>query len=477
MKKLFCAFLSLVLPLCLCLFTSACTMPVNQISQTCTHKDKEHDGICDLCQTRVSIIHTYANDCDADCETCGFLRETSHTYSSDCSPVCDVCSYVRENVVHTDINLDGICDICTEEIETVAPEKPEAIPTPDTIFTFELTNDRSSYKITKVNSDTITSANIPATFKGLPVTEMNGNIFAYCAKLESITADENSEAFKVTDGFICTKDGKRLIACPRAKKNNFITNIPDGVEIIEKYAFAWANFSDVAVVCSPESLTVIEEYAFQGILGGQTGYSYNFSNSNLQIIGDYAFSLSFIRTITLPASVKSIGELVFDRCMSLSAINVETENAVAYKSIDGVLYTKDGKTLIWFPANKTDFLFTIPEGVEKIEKYAFYKAEGIFGALTLPDSLKSIGEYAFHSCQNLKEIILSEESRLESIGDFAFYNCQALMDIYIPKTVTYIGDTAFGGCRILTVTVSLLEAPKTWHADWDKGCMLICWEE
>ncbi|MBR1867377.1 MAG: leucine-rich repeat protein, partial [Clostridia bacterium] len=75
-------------------------------------------------------------------------------------------------------------------------------------------------------------------------------------------------------------------------------------------------------------------------------------------IGGEAFEDCYsLTSIELPSSVTSIGALAFDRCSSLSSITID-ENSQNYKSIDGNLYSKDGKTLIQYAIGKTATSFS-----------------------------------------------------------------------------------------------------------------------
>ena len=97
-------------------------------------------------------------------------------------------------------------------------------------------------------------------------------------------------------------------------------------------------------------------------------------------IGHWAFSgCSSLTSIVIPDSVTSIGQHAFYHCNALASITVNANNP-NYKSSDGNLYTKDGKTLIQYAVGKTDKTFTVPDGVT------------------------SIGDRAFDSCTALKDI-------------------------------------------------------------------------
>lgn len=98
-------------------------------------------------------------------------------------------------------------------------------------------------------------------------------------------------------------------------------------------------------------------------------------NSRLKEIGHGAFmGLSSLKSINLPASVETVGIVAFNPDSTnpdsvLETINVDEANE-NFKSADGVLYTKDGKTLVDYPAAKSGD-FVIPNGVTAIQRGAF----------------------------------------------------------------------------------------------------------
>lgn len=152
-----------------------------------------------------------------------------------------------------------------------------------------------------------------------------------------------------------------------------------------------------------------------------------------------------LREITLPSSVTSIGKNAFYWCWHLQEINV-TESNKAYSAIDGVLYTKDLKTIICYPAGKKNENFEISSGVTSIGEGAFFVCSNL-ETIILPPSVTSIGDGAFRGCWNLREITLL--SNITSIGNLAFFACSSLGTIILPSSVTSIGEKAFWECSNL----------------------------
>jgi len=125
--------------------------------------------------------------------------------------------------------------------------------------------------------------------------------------------------------------------------------------------------------------------------------------SNVESIGILAFNSCFgLTSVTIPAKMKSIHELLFYGCTSLTSIMVTKDNA-HYSSKDGVLFSKNGFSLIRYPPGKLG-AYTIPNGVDNIEVRAFYDCAGLT-SVTIPRSVTTIASAAFSSCTSLNTVI------------------------------------------------------------------------
>ena len=70
----------------------------------------------------------------------------------------------------------------------------------------------------------------------------------------------------------------------------------------------------------------------------------------------------------------------------------------------------------------------------------------------IPNTVTTIGDYAFCLC-GISLTSINIPKSVVSIGKYAFYGCTSLTEIDIPESVTSIGDYAFGDCsNISTVT-------------------------
>ena len=167
--------------------------------------------------------------------------------------------------------------------------------------------------------------------------------------------------------------------------------------------------------------------------------------------------------------VRYIAETAFYNAKKLTRVTVDPANEW-FKDVDGVLFTKDGKRLLLYPAcygqTPADVegqftypeAYTVPEGVERIETFAFLKNAHLRD-LTLPDTLKEIGDMTFFDCGRLGAYDYDEKNDrllgtgftlpdgLERIGSDAFSKCGNIAPVlYLPGSVKEIGHHAFFSC-------------------------------
>ena len=117
-------------------------------------------------------------------------------------------------------------------------------------------------------------------------------------------------------------------------------------------------------------------------------------------ISEYAFQETAILSIMIPDSVTDIAEGVFMDCNFLKSITVGVNNP-NYTSIDGNLYTKDGKKLLVYAPGKTEASFTVPNTVIAIGAYAFYRCPSL-KTVVIPIGVTTVETNAFAWCDNLK---------------------------------------------------------------------------
>lgn len=324
------------------------------------------------------------------------------------------------------------------------------------------------------------------------VTHIGARAFSYCHNLQ--LAELPATLIDISDGLFedCTKLTKLVLS--------------DSIRSIGSRAFAYCEHLE------PFDLT-----------------------STVRTVGDCAFLYCLQWTsVTLPATVEQWGSNVFTNCLNLRTVNYEISSlyraadildawdheydvfnlpasmnyvdvyrlsefrglkAVSinpananYTTQEGVLYDKAMSELLWYPKNKQEAAFTVPETVRRL--HSLNKNPHLI-QITLPDSLqvidsqafsgtsidsiiipalvKELGSYVFSNCTQLRQVVFlcplsalpdgtfAECKSLESytcadsivaIGDMCFYE-SGLRNFSVPDSVRFINSWAFARCRNL----------------------------
>lgn len=181
---------------------------------------------------------------------------------------------------------------------------------------------------------------------------------------------------------------------------------------------------------------------------------------NIYIEGFYELTYISIPSTVTKFEISAINATaMFERCVKLTEINVNTNNEL-YKSIDGVLYTKDGSMILRYPCGRSG-TYTFPDSVTAI--WSGERGTGAFNwavhlsEITIPSRISTIPEGAFSSAGLTSvtfETFYHPTQRkwfgVEEIDDKAFMHCKALTDIILPRTLTTIGARVFMASNSLT---------------------------
>ncbi len=194
--------------------------------------------------------------------------------------------------------------------------------------------------------------------------------------------------------------------------------IQDGVTSIGENAFSQCE--SLSEVYLPNSLTKIGASAFEGCTS--------------------------LQSIRLPAGVSSIGDYAFSECERLSAFQLAPDSPVFSVSEDGVLFTRDRKTLVCYPAGKTVSSYQVPFATVEIGVGAFRGCANL-SEILIPDSVTKINDAAFLFCSGLTEVILP--NHLQRLNYMAFAGCDGLARLSIPLALTHVEPYAFYGCKSL----------------------------
>jgi|GEM_PF-1127289 hypothetical protein len=337
-----------------------------------------------------------------------------------------------------DFEADGLCyKILSEEDKTAEvvwksnssannyPDLEYAVIPEHVIFSGKTYNVTQIALSTFMYAPKLKSVTIPKSINYIGISA-----FAPCYNLTEINVDENNNYYTSVDNILYTKDMTKLVCCPGGRINS--PYIPNGVTTIDGYAFfCCSSLQDITL---PESTVTIGVNAFYGC--------------------------NTLGSIIIPKAVQSIGSTAFGSCDNLTAIIVNEDNKY-FASSDGILYSKDLKTLMLCPAGKANSI-TIPNFVTTINHGAFQGCKRI-ASVTLPSSVKHIDSPIFMACWKLSEIIVDNENPNYTSVDGVLYtkDISSLIqcpqgrskDIDIPNTVISINQSAFSGCSLNTITI------------------------
>lgn len=303
-------------------------------------------------------------------------------------------------------------------------------------------------------------------------------------KLESIyylgTAEQH-EALSIGEyNEFITRDAVNVYYCPTGKLGDNVTYTLNPV----------TGVLTVSGTGATDNYSVNDTYGDSPLYGNKD-IKKIVIESGVTNIGNSVFAACGVEEVTFSDTVKTIGWSVFHDCTALKQVNLSAsvnsidanafygcpalekftvpDDSETYKSVDGILFTKDGKTLYKYPGGKEATAYTVPETVETVYHSAFSDSKKLVSIdfenddtaisndafkyctalenISLPKNLTCINAYLFFDCSSLKEI--SIPAGVTEIGIYAFANATSLEFVTIPNGVNVIAGRAFWKCSSL----------------------------
>ena len=332
------------------------------------------------------------------------------------------------------------------------------------------------------------------------VVSLPDNAFKDCKKLKKIVLPSTLKRI-----------GARAFSNTTALKS---LNLPNGIKTIKEYTFEKSGIEKVNI---PKTVKKIGAYAFEGCPIKNISIP-----KSVKSIEPGAFASSSIKSITIPKTVKKLGEGVFgnckklesitmpgnigvikyeipdyeyqpksfvgDSCKSLKKIKFTTSlninilkrvgksggfevmaNDPKYKSVDGLIYSKDGKTLLRIPHGRkkviiSDKCTTVTAGSYG---YEMYLADSAMKEIVFPKTVTKIilddtllGP-SYYECNNIK-ITLNMDylddgylcaylmKDISKIDDRSAW--ETIDGLVVPDNVKTIGTEAFTGFLVKSLT-------------------------
>ena len=162
---------------------------------------------------------------------------------------------------------------------------------------------------------------------------------------------------------------------------------------------------------------------------------------HLETIGYKAFLGCSFKSLSIPSSVKQIGDFAFSHITNLEDIHVDETNEFydSRGNCNAIIETKTN-TIIAGCINTT-----IPSSIEHLGVGAFWGAP--IENIVIGDGVNSIGESCFSNCTNLKTIKIA--NTVKSIGKQAFLGCGEIESLILPDLITTIDEGTFWGMKKL----------------------------
>ena len=321
----------------------------------------------------------------------------------------------------------------------------------------------------------LTSIRIEDSDKPLRMREGYYRPFHYCGAAKTVylgrnlILTENSTPFETSITSVEIGDKVTVINPRMFADNTMLTSVTigKGVKSIEYSAFYnCGNYETVSelTVSLGENTTRIGEDAFRYC----TKLKSIALPASVKTIEGSAFSNTGFTSISIPATIDSLGQRAFGECGNLTNIRIENKTTAlkmwngyygsfAYSDAEKTVYVgrdlqlNDNTTV--FGANPTSVTFG--DYVTTINPNMFYD-NGKLASVTIGKGVKTIGIQAFYNCgsdESVSDLAVTLGENITQISENAFYYCKKLKSITLPSSLKLIEGSAFAGSGLTNITI------------------------
>jgi hypothetical protein len=402
------------------------------------------------------------------------------------------CKNVPELLLNEDKTILLSCDIHDKPFELVIPDTVTEIGANALFMEKNLTSVRFSSGLRRIGR---------GAFKGCAAL-----ILKTLPDSLEVIADDAFRGCAGTDSLILPNSvkivGRQALGMPvrKVRLSPGMKHVPEfafvessyaGTESSPNYCLDWKIPLQEAVVC--EGTEVIDACGFVGC----DSLTKITLPDTLKNIGNFAFAYcASLPRLELPAGLESIGKGAFLACKNLKGIEIPAGIQILEEEIlrdcTGLreIHLSENARVIGKKAFRGCTALeriTIADGLEEIGEGAFQKCAAL-SAVTLPQSLLKVGKEAFCDCVSLKTLTIPGrvqeiplgmfqscraleciriEPGVQKIAGRAFKDCIRLNKVEIPSTVTKIGAKVFAGC--LNVTILCEKGSTAEQYAWENG--------
>ena len=288
------------------------------------------------------------------------------------------------------------------------------------------------------------------------------NAFSNCTSLESITLPDS----------VSIIDEYAFSGCKALKDFRFPQNLlkinqwafkgcecfdnkelvlPDTLQKVGYGAFSGANITSLTAPFVGIGIIKNEDFKSSNSIGHMFG-NVSFPDTNVcrdGVYAEYYYIPNSLKEVTVTKHIydnnfenaKQVERIVIkdtveatcipymfaNKCQALKEIIIENSEKITKidESAFDCCYALEG--------------FTIPENVTEIGYRAFALCR--FSSIEIPEKVEVIGDYAFFKCTGITSIVFPDS--VKSIGEYVFKGCSNLENVKFPSTYYTIGDGAF----------------------------------
>ena len=255
----------------------------------------------------------------------------------------------------------------------------------------------------------ITLPFIGATRNAIAEEAVLGYIFGYTA----VNNYRNKDIYHGSDGTYYTSSNTMTQTSPSDSFVNLIIGGSSGSKIWQytcyDYYYSKKYYMQSYFYNIPASLTSVTVTDATSISAAAFNGCRNLTeislNDGITSIGASAFqNCVSLESFRIPAGISSLQPNLFSSCTGLKSLTV-SENSEYYSSVNGDVYSKDGKTLVLCISGRFNENVTVADGTESIDQRAFDMCSAIKN-LVIPDSVTTMARGTLSGCTSLESLTL-----------------------------------------------------------------------